>query len=337
MQNIKVAIFFLLLCFFALLIEQKHGKIFALFNAKTSALTTRIEGNNYPKTLIDSTGIRFVMPKAPSRIVSVTLQSDQMLAQLVDLKRIAAVSFYADDPTLSNVVNFYPKGIPRMRAEIEQLLALQADLIFIASYTNPDTVRYLLRSHIPIIRLSAFNSLADIIDNLRLVARATDSQDKAELIILKINERLAKLSNALQGKEKVRVLYYDINGYSAGKGSLINESIEMAGGINVAKNILGAQEAKLSEERAIALQADVILMVGAINEKISGQPHSVVDILKNKSAWKNVPAIKNNRVYALPGRLLHTISQHRIEGIEQIAYLLHPEINIIKKETPHAQ
>ncbi|KPU83366.1 ABC transporter substrate-binding protein, partial [Psychromonas sp. PRT-SC03] len=187
MQNIKVCLFFLLLCIFAFLIEHNYGQFFALFNAQKNILTTKINGENYPKTLTDSTGIRFIIPQKPTRIISATLQSDQMLAQLVSLKRIVAVSTYADNCSLSNVVNFYPKNIPRIRAEIESMLALQADLIFVASYSNPETVRYLLRSHIPVIRLSAFNSLDDIINNLRLVASATGSEQKAEKIITQIN------------------------------------------------------------------------------------------------------------------------------------------------------
>lgn len=335
MQSIKIYLFFLLLCFFVLFIEQKNGEVFALFNNKTHVLSTKVVGEYYPKLLTDSTGIRFEIKKRPIRILSTTLQSDQMLAELVAIKRIVGVSFYADNPYLSDIVGVYPKNIARVHGEIESLLALQADLIFVASYSNPETVRYLLRSNIPIIRLSEFNSLKDIIKNFRLVARVTDTEKKTEKIITQIYERLDKLKQTLQGKEKIRVLYYDLNGYSAGKGSLINESIELAGGINVAKNILGAQESPLSEERAIALQPDVILMVSS-NNTTDFHALSVVNLLKNKIAWKNVPAIKNNRVYALPGRLLRTISQHRIEGIERIASLLHPEINLIKTRDHNA-
>jgi len=49
-------------------------------------------------------------------------------------------------------------------------------------------------------------------------------------------------------------------------------------------------------------------------------------ILKNKRAWKDVPAVKNKRIYAVPGTWLRSVSQHRIKGVEAIAQLLHSKI-----------
>ncbi|HEY5715407.1 MAG TPA: ABC transporter substrate-binding protein, partial [Psychromonas sp.] len=135
----------------------------------------------------------------------------------------------------------------------------------------------------------------------------------------------------VKDKPKLRVLYYDLSGYSVGGNSLMDEAIRLAGGINVAAGIIADGENKISEEVAIALQPDVIVMNQWVFNQDEGQP-SPQKILQEKSAWADVPALKNGRIYALPGSWLRGISQHRIKGVEAMAKLLHPEIQTYQEK-----
>ena len=153
MNNLKLAFFILFLLLFITLIHLQKGQLFALFEEGTGNFTTQIEGENFPKTLIDSTGIKYQLEKPPTRIISATLASDHILSELIDQQRLLAVSSYIDYPSLSNIVGFYSKEITRTEGEIESILALQPDLVFVASYSNPETVRYLLRSYCTVSRL----------------------------------------------------------------------------------------------------------------------------------------------------------------------------------------
>ena len=331
MNNLKLFSFALFLLALVLIIQLQKGQLFVLFEEGQGNFTTQIQGEVFPKTLIDTTGIKFQLKKPPTRILSATLATDHMLADLVDPQRIIAVSSYIDYPSMSNVVGFYDQSIARTQGEIESMLALQPDLVFVASFTNPDTVRYLLRSGISIIRLSEFNSFADIFENIRIIANATDSQEKGEEIITKVTERIQLITEQVQDKPKLRVLYYDLNGYSVGGNSLTDEAIRLSGGINIANGVIPDGENKISEELAISLQPDVIIMnQWVLNyEKGDLSPSSK---LKDKKAWKDVPAVKNNQVYSVPGNLLRNVSQHRIRGVEVMAKLMHPEIEIYQEK-----
>ncbi len=327
MNNFKLAFFILFLLLLSAFIHQQKGQLFALFAEGSGNFTTQIEGDSFPKTLIDRTGIEFQLSKPPTRIASATLASDHMLSGLIKQERLVAVSNYVDYPSLSNIVGFYDKKIARTEGEIESILALQPDLVFVASFSNPETVRYLLRSQIPVVRLSEFNSFADIFSNIRIIAAITNTQARAEALIDNIKQRIAFIQAQVADKAKPRVLYYDLNGYSVGGNSLMDEAIRLSGGINVAAGVLADGENRISEELAISLQPDVIVMNQWVFNQRDDQL-SPTTILANKKAWANVPAIKNKRLYAVPGVWLRSVSQHRIKGVEAIAQLLHPNIRL---------
>ena len=325
MNNLKLVLFTLFLMFFISLIHFKKGALFALFPEGNGNFTTKIEGQGFPKTLIDTTGIKFFLKKPPERILSATLASDHILSGLINPARLVAVSSYVDYPSLSNIVGFFDKSIDRTQGEIESMLALQPDLVFVASYSNPETVRYLLRSGIAIVRLSEFNSFSDIFNNIRIVANVTDTKALGETMIENLQKRIDFIKIQVKDKKPPRVLYYDLNGYSVGGNSLMDEAIQLSGGFNVASNVLADGENKISEELAISLQPDVIVINQWVFNQAEGQI-SPLTILKNKKAWAEVPAVKNNHIYAVPGTWLRSVSQHRIKGVEAIAKLLHPEI-----------
>jgi iron complex transport system substrate-binding protein len=326
MNNFKLILFAFLLLLFIVFIQFKK-ELFVLFQEGRGNFTTQITGETFPKTLTDVTGITYQLKRPPQRILSATLATDHILSDLINPERLIAVSSYVDYPSLSNIVGFYDKKISRTKGEIESMLALEPDLVFVASYSNPETVRYLLRSGIAIVRLSEFRSFNNIFNNIRLTARVTDNQQQAEIIINKVQKQIQHIKTQVKNLPKPRVLYYDMNGYSVGGNSLMDEAITLSGGINIAQGVLADGEQKISEELAISLQPDVIVM----NQWVFNQQQdaeSPAHILKSKVAWQNVPAIKNNRVYAVPGTWLRSVSQHRIKGVEAIAKLLHPAISL---------
>lgn len=326
MNNRKLVIFILLIIALAVFTNTKQGQLFALLNPAQTNFTTQVKGEHFPLTLHDPSGIQYTLATPPQRLISTTLATDHILSDIVSQQHLVGVSRYVDYPSLSNIVDFYDPSIVRAETEIESILSRQPDLVFVASYSNPETVRYLLRTGIAVVRLSEFNSFNDIINNIELVATVTDSQAQANLVIKNLRDRLSFIKQQVNSQPKPRVLYYDLNGYSVGGNALMNEAINISGGINVAQGKIPDGEQKISEELAISLQPDVIIMNEWVFNQSQGQA-SPVDILINKKAWANVPAVLNNKVYAVPGTWLRSVSQYRIKGVEAIASILHPNIS----------
>jgi cobalamin transport system substrate-binding protein len=283
---------------------------------------TLIKGVNFPKTLVDATGEEYLLDDAPRRIVSVTLGTDEMLSELVDDKRVIGVTNLVDDIGISNIPHKYPSHVKRIRGEIEGILALEPDLVFVASYTRAETVRLLLGAGIPVVRLSGYSTLQNIEENILTVAQITDSEDRALALIENLQAGVEKVTNRIQGQQPPRVLYYNLKGYTAGIGSTVDEMIQIAGGYNVVHETGIKGSHKINEEMAIGLEPDVILMSGWTQDGKT----SPAELLMQNPAWQHVPAVLNNRVYNLQGAWVLSVSQYSWDGIKHIAALLHPEV-----------
>jgi len=283
---------------------------------------TRIQGKVFPKILTDPIGENFVLAKPPQRIVSVTLGTDEMLSALVKTDRIVGVTHLVDDDGISNIPTWYPGSITRIHGEVEEILALEPDLVFIAAYTRAETVRLLLGAGIPVVRLSRYSTFKDIENNIQTVADVTGSEVKAREMITGLKNRAQKARNRVASLPRPRVLYYTLNGYTAGVGTRIDEMIEIAGGDNVLREtgITGAH--KISEEMAIGLEPDVILLSASMPD----DEVTPVEQLRSRPAWQNVPAVVNKQVHHLQGAWVLSVSQFSWQGIDKMAALLHPEV-----------
>lgn len=280
------------------------------------------QDKDFPIVLTDAIGESIELKQPPQRIVSATLVTDEILSVLVDSSRIAGVTFLADNTAISNIPNHYPDSIQRIKGEVEEIIALQPDLVFISPYTRAETVRLLLGTEIPVVRLPDLQTFSDIENSINLTALATGTSEQAEEILRPIHSKLIKLQAKLKSAERPRVLFYNLGGTTVGPGSTIDEIIALAGGYNVVRStgIKGSQ--KINEELAISLQPDVILVSGWVNQ--DGIPAS--EQLKMLSAWKNVPAVKQHQVYDLNGGWLFSTSQFTWDGIQQVASILHPHL-----------
>ena len=64
---------------------------------------TMVQGDGFPKVLIDQTGRRVVLAHKPERIVAVTLATDEILLALVERSRLLSMTYLAVDERISNV------------------------------------------------------------------------------------------------------------------------------------------------------------------------------------------------------------------------------------------
>lgn len=291
---------------------------------RSSQVLPHPEHSGFPRIIIDPIGRELSLPQAPQTIVSGILAGDEMLSVLVDQERIKSVTFLADDVGISNVANQFPPSITRNYGQAEEFVALEPDLLIMAAYNEASTIELLLNTGVPILRFTQFDTYADVRQNLRTLAKALgkDAEIRAEQWILDTNERLNSVAEKLEHQAMPRVLYYSLSGATSGEGSLIDETIRLAGGYNVINETgLGAY-ATISQELAIALQPEVIL----INDWGTASGNSAVDVLTRNPAWQQVPAIENQRVYGVSGAWLTSSTLYRVEGVEVVARLLHPDV-----------
>jgi iron complex transport system substrate-binding protein len=269
----------------------------------------------FPRELHDAKGETVVITNRPQRIVSQTLGTDEILLAICPLERIAALSILAEDGNYSNMVEQAQQVSGRATEGAEQILQLKADLIFVASYSRAETVRLLQESKAPVFRFANFNSIADVISNIRTVGYATGCDAEAERLIQQMNDELAELrARVPQNQSPLRVMSYDRTGYTAGVNTLFDDVVRAAGAINASaeKGITGF--AKISVEKIAEWQPDVI--VGGANrgeiEKVRKQFLSNPVIAASRAG-------RAGRIIVIDNRRFLTVSQYVVREVEDLS------------------
>lgn len=286
---------------------------------------TQVVGQDFPKRLIDPTGIPQTLATPPSRILSGVLASDEILTALVPSERLAAVTYLVDEPGLSDVAKLLPPELPRIHAEAETMLALQPDLVVLASYTRATTVRLLAAAGIPVVRFQWYRSFADIMDSIRMLAAAVGADANGARLVDDMRRRIADVEERARGLPRPRVLYYGGGGYSAGEDTLIDAMITLAGGHNVARDVGLQGQARLPLETAVSLRPEVILV--SEWERRTGGNRAAAFL--HHPVWADVPAVRQGRVYGIKGAWLSSVSHYSVKALEAIARVLHPEASAL--------
>ncbi|MGG0121659.1 ABC transporter substrate-binding protein [Bacillus paranthracis] len=151
------------------------------------------------------------------------------------------------------------------------------------------------------VMISSTNSVQDIQKNIELYGTIMKKEDKAK----ELNQKITNQMKTYEKKSDVKaLLVYGAPGtyLAALPTSLSGDILEKTGGKNIAADFPEMKEypqyAQLSVERIIEANLDVIYLI------THGDPKSVKkafegEMMKNE-AWKNLDAVKQNRVVILP-------------------------------------
>jgi iron complex transport system substrate-binding protein len=273
----------------------------------------------FPRELRDASGETLVIPSRPSRIVSQTLAADEILLALCAPERIDALSSLAEDDNYSNVVVEARRVVGRTTEGAEQILRLQPDLIFVASYSRAETVELLKASRAPVFRFANFNSIADIKGSIRTVGHAVGSDAEAEALVRRMDEALAAVRARVPADgSPARVMSFGSDGYTAGANTTFDDMVRAAGAVNVSAGNGIDGFAKISAEKVIEWQPDFI---------VAGANHGEIDgVRKSLLADPVIAASKAGRagrVVVLDNRHLLTVSQYVVRGVEDLADALY--------------
>ncbi|MBO8165384.1 MAG: ABC transporter substrate-binding protein [Brevibacillus sp.] len=279
------------------------------------------EQADFPVTLVDGSGTEVVIKKRPERIASVTLGTDEILLSLVEKSRLVAVTKYSTDPGISNVAGQTDDIEGKIESSnAEQIIALNPDLVFVASYTSQDVVKQLRDAGLTVFLFQTFDSIDQMKENIVTVGKAVGEEEKARQIVADMNERLDAVAKKVeQIKDRPTVLSYTPDGYTGGLGTSNDDIITRAGGRNLAAEagIEGWQV--ISLEKVVELNPDVILL----SDWNPGHPN-FADTLRGDPVLKDVAAVKNNRVVTVPGKHLTSVTHYVVNGVEDVFDVLHP-------------
>ena len=257
-------------------------------------------------------------PTSSIRIASLTLATDEMLAELVPTERIVAVTYLADDPEISNVAGRYPRRTLRLRdTDLEQIVALAPDLVCVAPYNTADALRLLERSGLSLYRNEASRSIDEIEAGVRWLGERVGEPERARELVGRMRDRRRRLAERLRDlPHRPRVLFWSA-GFTAGRGTTIDDIIREGGGVNVAAELGLDGAAEIAPERVVAADPEVVLLSRRAADERQGR-------IANHPILRQLRAVREDRVIVIEGRALTSVSQFVVEGAERLAHALHP-------------
>ena len=167
--------------------------------------------------------------------------------------------------------------------------------------------------------------LGDILEDIRRVGRATGTESEADSITSRMQHRIDGIAEkAASADNHPRVLSLEwVDPVMCG-GHWVPEIVEMAGGVNC----FGDKETgsfKMEWDEVLASQPEVIVFMPCgfeVKRVLEDVP-----ILAAKDGWKSMPAVQNNRVYAIDASAYTSRSGPRlVTGLEIMAEMIHPEL-----------
>ncbi|MCS2147445.1 ABC transporter substrate-binding protein [Scandinavium manionii] len=271
------------------------------------------------RTVTDQLGRQVTLPDHVNRVVVLQHQTLNLLVQLNAQDNIVGVLRSWQKQLGPQFARFMPKitTLPMpgdlTQANIESLLALHPQVVFVANYAPTEMIQQIQNAGIPVVAISLREDAASeknkmnptmaneeqayndgLKQGIRLIGDVVERPKEAEALIdytfsARANAN-APVANIPEDK-KVRVYMAnpDLNTYGSGKYTGL--MMEHAGALNVAAaTVKGARQVSL--EQVLQWNPQVIF--------VQDRYPQVLKAIESDPQWQAIDAVKNHRVWLMP-------------------------------------
>ncbi|WP_395372099.1 ABC transporter substrate-binding protein [Komagataeibacter diospyri] len=227
------------------------------------------------------------------RVVSLNVCTDQLLLLLAGPGQITGVTPLARD-CWNAVLCEQARQVPVLRPTAENVVASHPDVVLGGTYTAAVAIQAAREQGARVIVLPPARALADIPDQIMVVANAIGARSRGRTLAGDFARRLASLS-AAPGPTDPTAAIYAANGFVTHAGSLPDDVLAHAGLRNYATVMDRQASARFSMELLIAHPPDLLVL------DRSGQGTSLAQSMLDHPALKQ--AFAGPHRLDLPSRL----------------------------------
>jgi iron complex transport system substrate-binding protein len=202
-------------------------------------------------------------------IVSLNPCTDAILAEVADPAQILAVSHYSHDPRGTSMDLDKARRFRATGGTVEEVLALDPDVVVGTSFMNPATRGALGQLGIQVEAVGIASSVADSVAQVRQLAAVAGHPQRGEALVGRIE---AALAQARPTGQPAPAILWQPDGIVPGEGALISELMRRTGFANQSAARGMGQADYLSLERLLIDPPRVLLVAGSER----GQRHPVL-------------------------------------------------------------
>lgn len=275
----------------------------------------------------DDRGVRLVLKHKPMRIVSASLSTDEIILNLVEPERIRAVSWYSHEDLITFIAE-KAKKFPRQQYNVEAIMKHEPDLVLVSGgeSTPAEFIKTLREVRLPVFVSNNPSTIEEVFKRIERLGKVVGEEDKAAKIIFETRESLKRTDEVVSkipDEERPVIMAYGYTGAFGRKGGLFDEVTRRAGLKNGAAMLGKDKTTQVSKEQIVALNPDIIFLPTWEHE--SDEAQKFADSLRSDPAYKNVKAIKNDRLLSVSDRYRYSASHYAVLGAEHMARIVFPE------------
>ncbi|MCT2559101.1 ABC transporter substrate-binding protein [Tsuneonella sp. YG55] len=204
-------------------------------------------------------------------IVSLNPCTDAILAEVADPAQILAISHYSHDPRATSMPLAEARRFRATGGTVEEVLALDPDLVVGSSFMPPATRASLARLGLRVETVGIASTVAASEAQVRRLAKLAGHPERGEALVRRIEAALA----AAHSDRAVPAILWQPDGIVPGNGALVSELMARTGFVNASAARGMAQADYLSLERLLADPPAALLVAGSER----GQHHPALGAL----------------------------------------------------------
>ena len=247
----------------------------------------------------------------PEKIISLGPAVTRQLSLLQVEDKIIGVTIYCNIPNLAD----RERVGTIVDANLEKILTLQPDLVIATALTDPKTIQTLKKFNIRTVVFDSVMNFAQLNEQFLGLAELANKEKLAQDIVSKVEDKVSDIQQKVQSFAKPKVLVQVGTSplWAATKNCLINDFIELAGGINIGPS---SGNGLISREYVVKHNPDIIIIIdmGIVTEE-------------EKEIWgkfKSINAVINEQIYVFDSYGIGSPTPVSfVETLDEIFKLLH--------------
>lgn len=240
------------------------------------------------------------------RIVSLAPSATSILYAIGAQKMLVGVTKWCAD--IASVGCLPQLGDCWRMEGVQEILALRPTLVIGSVPYKQETVAKLLEQPLNFLAMNP-RTLADIEDDIRLLAGITGKAAAGTRVIQKMSAELARIAGRVKkNAQRPRVYCEAWPNPRISSPPWVSEIVKIAGGEMVVPT-----GQKVTEEEVAAAKPEIMVLAWAATGA-KADPHQAYNVAE----WKEVPAIRDRRVYVVRDELLNTPGPPLVEGAREL-------------------
>jgi len=271
--------------------------------------------------VVDDFGKSFDLVSPPMRVVSLAPSNTELLFALGLGDRVVGITEYCNFPAETAAIE---KVAGFNTVNLEKIAAAKPDLVVAIRGNDMESLRSLRQLGIPVFSLD-IQTLEQMGSALERLGALLGVEPRAKQLADSLNARIQAVRlrvGKVDAQPKTMWGFWGDPVYTAGSDTMIDDVIAQAGGRNVGRQADGSWPQVGLE--TIVMWAPEVIITTHIPGGVENLPGEI-ERLRLTDGWKQLPAVKNGRIYFVEGDWLLRPGPRLVDALEAMARQLHPQ------------